>query len=144
MSDYPAMQEMIPHAEPMILLDRMTDWAPGAATCELKITSESPFATEDGVDTTVSIEYMAQTVAACLGYEALRGGAGVRVGVIIGCRRFNLHRATLPIGVATVCAKRVRGNDSLSHFECRVIRGTQIVADAVLTVYHAEKPPDAD
>lgn len=144
MSGYPALEELIPHSEPMVLLDRMTQWEDGYAVCEVTLTSRSKFVEAGAVDAMVSIEYMAQTVAACLGYEAYQVGQGVRMGMIIASRHFTLDEQAMPVGShLRVEAKRLRGNELLSHFDCIVEHHDgRRVASAQLTLYHAEKLPD--
>lgn len=144
MSAFPPIEELIPHAGPMVLVDGLTAWAEGSASCALTVRAYAPFVTDTGlVESAVTIEYMAQTVAACLGYEALRGGGGVRVGMIIACKRFVAHADTLQVGdVLAIDVKRVRGNEMLSHFDCYVRRRDEVFSEATLTLYHAEKPPD--
>lgn len=144
MSAFPPLEELIPHAGPMLLLDAMTSWGEGRSTCVLCVRERAPFVNAAGqVESAVTIEYMAQAVAACLGYESLRGGGNVRVGMIIACKRFVAHADKLQVGdVLTIDAQRVRGNEMLSHFDCRVLRGSELFSEATLTLYHAEKPPD--
>lgn len=141
---YPPIEELIPHAPPMVLIEELCDWAPGAASCALTVRERAPFVSARGtVESAVCVEYMAQTVAACLGYEALQGGAGVRVGMIIACKRFRAHAGALRVGDRLLIhARRVRGNDVLSHFDCHIERDGQALYEATLTLYHADKPPD--
>ncbi len=126
----------------MVLLDELVSWAPGEATCRMRLPESAPFAREGRVHAVACIEYMGQAVAACLGNEAFQSGEGVRVGMIIGCRSMTLHRTWIPEGTdLTVSVRRVRGNDTLSHFDC-VVSAADPVAEAVLTLYHASKPPE--
>jgi predicted hotdog family 3-hydroxylacyl-ACP dehydratase len=142
-SSFPPVEELIPHSGPMVLVDELVHWADGEATCQLRVREYAPFVNDGEVASAVTIEYMAQTVAACLGYEALRGGAGVRVGMIIACKKFVAHADALVVGDALVIeVKRVRGNEMLSHFDCRVLRRGEVFSEGTLTLYHAEKPPD--
>lgn len=143
---YPAMTELLPHGEGLVLLDRMLEWEPGRALCGAHITVDSPFFRDGGVDATVSIEYMAQAVAACLGYEAFRDGNGVRVGVIIATRELELREAFLPLQQdLDISVRRTRGNDSLSHFAASIAtkaEPSRIVASATMTLYHAKQVPE--
>jgi 3-oxoacyl-[acyl-carrier-protein] synthase I len=142
MREYPAIAELVPHSGPMVLLDTMTYWAPGEATCVMRVRAGMPFVKGDSLDCVAMMEPMAQTVAACLGYEAFQGGEGVRVGMIIGCRKFRIDVPALRVGDELVIqVSRIRGSDTLSHFECEARRGEERVATATLTLYHAEKPP---
>ena len=77
------------------------------------------------------------------GWIVARGGGGVRVGMIIACKRFAAHADKLLVGdLLTIDVKRVRGNEMLSHFDCFVRRRDEVFSEATLTLYHAEKPPD--
>lgn len=144
MSTYPALEELIPHSGPMVLLDHLAQWAPGYARCEVTLHPRSRFMEADGVDGLVCIEYMAQTVAACMGYDAYQVGEGVRVGMIIASRHFTLDEQWLPAGSQLrVEATLLRGNEMLSHFDCTVHHADgRLVATSQLTLYHAEKLPN--
>lgn len=137
-SSYPPIAELIPHGEPMVLLDELASWAPGVACCQVTIQEGSPFVSDGVVDITASIEYMAQAVAACLGYEALCAGDGIRAGVIIGCRQLLAHAQSLPLDRRLcVDVRRTRGNATLSHFDCSIRVGDELLVEAALSLYHA-------
>ena len=88
MSEFPPIAHLMPHSEPMVLLDRVLDWSPGRIECATQV-RENARLVEDGLLLApFTIEHMAQAVAVCLGYEAYRGGRGVRVGMIVSCRAF--------------------------------------------------------
>ena len=141
---YPPIEELVPHAGAMVLLEELLEWSAGHARCRLRIREGAPFVRERAVESVVTIEYMAQAVAACLGYEALLGGAGVRVGMIIGCKRFEAHADQLHVGdELEVSVQCVQGNEALSHFECRVLRAGTLFSEALLTLFHAEQLPGA-
>lgn len=142
---YPPLRELIPHDTPMLLLDALTAWAPGEATCRLVIRDGAPFVDDGVVESVVCIEYMAQTVAACLGYEARQSGGGVRVGMIIACRKLELDVPRLYVGEAfDIHVERSGGDDTLSQCDARVVRAGdgERVAAGRLTIFHAERPPD--
>ena len=81
-------------------------------------------------------------MAACLGYEAITGGAGVRVGMIIACKRFEAQQDQLQVGdTIEVEVRCIQGNEALSHFDCQVKRAGALFSTAVLTLYHAESLP---
>lgn len=138
---FPSIAQLVPHAEPMVLVDEMTEWVSGAATCTLVVRAHAPLVSDGSLLAPLLIEHMAQTVAACLGYEAFLGGEGARVGMIIACKKFSVHIPVVHVGDAlTIRVRRVRGNETLSHFDCHVTRGEAPVATAVLTLFHGEPP----
>ena len=139
---YPAIADLIPHAGAMVLLDALTDWEQGRARCVSTIREHAPFVIDGEVESVVTIEYMAQAVAACLGYEAITSGGGVRVGMIIACKRFEAHADRLRVGdVIEIDVRCIQGNESLSHFDCKLTRAGALFAESVLTLYHAPSLP---
>lgn len=141
-STYPAIADLVPHAGAMVLLDALREWQKGYARCSALIREHAPFVKHGRVSAEVTIEYMAQAVAACLGYEAITSGGGVRVGMIIACKRFEAHAAELHVGdLVEVEVRCISGNESLSHFEGKLLRAGALFSEAVLTLYHADSLP---
>lgn len=139
MSDFPPISLVVPHQEPMVLLDRIVDWAPGHIECALLVADGARFVDDGHLAAPFTIEHMAQAVAACLGYEAYRGGRGVRVGMIVACREFKALRPTASVGDdLRIRADRERGNETLSHFHCEICHEDDTFATATLTLFHGE------
>lgn len=82
------ISRMTPHKAPMLLLDRAVAMDEEAFESELTLGPDSPFCEGGEVGAWVGIEYMAQTVAAFAGAEALRHGKPVNVGFLLGTRRY--------------------------------------------------------
>ena len=139
MSDFPPIAMLVPHREPMVLLDRVVAWSPGTVECAMRVRSNARFVDDGILPAPFMIEHMAQSVAVCLGYEAYLGGRGVRVGMIVSCRAFRAHRESASAGDdLMVHANKERGNETLSHFHCEVRSGDEVFADATLTLFHGE------
>lgn len=128
----------------MVWLHALTGWKPGYAQCSARITPESPFVRSGRLNTVTFVEHMAQAVAVCLGYGAMRNGEDIRVGMVVACRKLELARASVPVGAQlVVCAQCLREVDSVSNFACSVeYEGAQI-ASAHMTLYHASEPPES-
>jgi predicted hotdog family 3-hydroxylacyl-ACP dehydratase len=144
MTRYPPVEDLVPHAPPALALDELVDYHDGIAHTRLLVRDDGLLVQDGHVDTVVAIEWMAQTVAACLGYEAFLGGVGVRVGMVVASRQFTIVRPRIDVGERLdVRAKRVRGTDDISSFEGEVRdeRG-ELVASALMTLVHGEKPPE--
>lgn len=153
MSEWPSVAQLIPHRDPMILLDEMLDWSKGRSRCGLEVRHGARFVDEGKLPAPFLIEHMAQSVAVCLGYEAFRGGRGVHVGMIVSCRSFEALVGEAHVGDRLlVSAEQKRANASVSSFDCRVNRledaarageGLEhsegdCLARATLTLYHGE------
>ena len=139
----PDVTELVPHQAPMLGLDRVTDYESGRALAEFTLRADSPFVRDGAVDSVATLEYMAQAVAACLGMEAYAEGEAVRVGMVIACRQMEVFRPALQVGEAfAVEARRVRGTESLSHFEAEIRDADgERVATSTLTLVHGMQPP---
>lgn len=143
MSAFPAISELVPHQRPMLGLDELVEYEKGRARARLVIHPDGLTVREGAVDAVMTLEYMAQTVAACLGMEAYAEGEEVRVGMVIACRQMAVHRPSLPVGSRYVVEARcVRGTESLSHFEAAVVdEAGATVATSTLTLVHGTQPP---
>lgn len=140
---YPPIEKLVPHGPPMRAIERLVEWAPGRAICELHVRDTMPFVQKGRVASVVTLEYMAQAVAACLGHEAYVSGGGIRVGMLIGLRRMELLRPSIAVGSRVLIeVERQRGNDEVSTFRGETRVGDTLVATAILTLFHAEHPPD--
>ena len=91
---YPPIAKLVPHGPPVRALERLREWEPGRAVCEVRVTRSLPFVHDDRLASVITLEYMAQAVAACLGHEAYVGrGAEVRVGMLIGVRQIQQDKS---------------------------------------------------
>lgn len=143
MSELPAVTELVPHQAPMLALERLTGWQLGKATGALTIREHNPLQRDGRIDSVMALEYLAQTVAACLGMEAYTGGGNVRVGMVIACRKMTIEQPFLEVGREyTTSVEQVRGTDSISHYDgtLRDDAGA-VVATATMTLVHGERPP---
>jgi predicted hotdog family 3-hydroxylacyl-ACP dehydratase len=143
MGAYPAITELVPHAAPILALEELVDADEGRACARLVVRADDPFARDGTVDAVVTLEYMAQAVAACLGWEARRAGRAVRVGMVVACREMRLERSSLPVGSELrIEVRRVHGTEASSHFDAEVRDSSGArVASATLTLVHGEAPP---
>lgn len=137
MSEFPAISQLIPHSEPMVLLDRLVAWSPGHAECSVRVRADMRLVENGVLDTPFTVEHMAQTVAVCLGYEAYRGGRSARIGMVVSCRGFRVHESGAPVGSELlISASQLRANETTSHFACEVHCGGKRLASAVLTLFY--------
>jgi predicted hotdog family 3-hydroxylacyl-ACP dehydratase len=142
MTTYPAITELVPHAAPMLVLDELVEARAGSARARMVVRADELFARAGSVDALVTFEYMAQTVAAYLGWEARSAGESVRVGMVVACREMVLARATLAVGEElTLEVRRVRGTAATSQFDATVHDAAgERVASAGLTLVHGAPP----
>lgn len=140
----PAVSELVPHQTPVLALERLTHWRIGAARGTMTVRPSNPFVYEGKLHTAMSLEYMAQCVAACLGMEAYREGGNVRVGMVVACRKMQIHKSAMRLGESyLVQADCVRGTDAISHYDGEIRESNgELVANCTMTLVHGEKPPE--
>ncbi len=137
------IEEVIPHSGRMILLDRMVAIEEGRLTAEVVLRADSMFVRSGRARAIVTVEYMAQTVAAYVGTLARSRGEPVEIGFLIGIRELTLATGTLEAGdVLEVEARHVWGDSKLGSFTTTTRRNGEVIADATLTVYRGELPPE--
>lgn len=141
---YPDIRMLVPHDGQMVLLDRVIASSTDALCAEVVISPESVFFDADagGVGAWVGIEYMAQAIAAQAGYCALLRGEAVKVGFLLGARRYQCSEALFALGcVLQVHAQHVlQGENGLGAFDCRIVRADTgaTVATATITVFQPD------
>lgn len=142
----PGIRQLVPHAGPMVLLDRVVEVDDNALCATVAIDADSMFYSADmaGVGSWVGVEYMAQAIAAHAGYLAWRAGRPVQVGFLLGARKYG---ATVPAFAAgstlyVRAALVLRGENGLSAFDCSIAlareAGAPALASATLTVFQPE------
>jgi len=142
--EYPPIEDLVPHGLPIRVVEEMLDWQPGKATCRLKVREHGPFVENGQVHTAVALEYLAQSVAACLGHEAYLGGGRIRVGMIIGVRKMEIFQPTIPVGTdIRTEVERIRGDEDVSTFRGEAYDGDHCLCVAHMILVHPEAPPSA-
>lgn len=140
----PDIRSLVPHSGTMVLLDRVVALADETLCAELVIKPDTLFCDGQGVGAWVGVEYMAQAVAAFAGYEARVRGRPVKVGFLLGSRRYQSHRPSFPVGstLHIHVQRALQGENGLGAFECRIDAledaGVMTVATASITVFQPD------
>lgn len=137
----PDIRSLVPHAGPMVMLDRVISVDEDSLLAEVRIRSDSLFCSADGVGAWVGIEYMAQAIGAWAGYNARLRGEPIKLGFLLGTRRYECRRPIFVLGsVLRVHARRVfQDENGLGSFECSIDNEGGRVATAIVTVF---QPPN--
>ena len=140
----PDIRSLVPHAGPMVLLDRVVSADADYLLAEVRIRSDSLFCNADGVGVWVGIEYMAQAIAAWAGCIARSRGEPVKLGFLLGTRRYECSRPIFVIGsLLQVHVRRVFQDESgLGSFECYIDDEQGRVATATVTVFQPHNVND--
>jgi predicted hotdog family 3-hydroxylacyl-ACP dehydratase len=137
------MERLLPHAPPMVLLDEALGYGDDEVATAVTIRADHPFATADGVPVHVGIELMAQTCGVYVGAHALACGEAVKVGFLLGTRRYRSNDDWFRLGDRL----EVRGvlvfrDEQMAVFDCRIERDGGVVAEAQLSVYQPNRVED--
>ncbi len=139
----PDIRSLVPHAGPMVLLDRVISVDEDSLLAEVRIRSDSLFCNTDGVGAWVGIEYMAQAIGAWAGYIAQLRGEPVKLGFLLGTRRYDCSRPIFVSGsVLRVHIQRVfQDENGLGSFECYIDDEEGRIATAAVSVF---QPPNVN
>ena len=135
----PAVAELLPHRPPMILIDEIVEVDEGSLTARVWLTESSMFVEDGKLPALVTLEYMAQSIAAFAGAIRRAEGKPVRVGLLIACREMELEVDSLSVGdELLVTVKQVWTGERLGSFDCFVTRGGEKISSASLSVYQGD------
>lgn len=140
-----SVAELLPHASPMMLLDKVVGWDKGQIIAALTVRAESPFFSEGlGIASYVGLEYMAQTCGLYAGIEALNLGQPVRLGFLLGTRNFSASTDWFLMGQQLIVeALEIYRQDTMGVFGCRILHNDVELASAQLNLYQPQDAPSA-
>jgi predicted hotdog family 3-hydroxylacyl-ACP dehydratase len=136
----PDIRTLLPHSGAMVLLDRMLSADEENLCAEVGIGPGSMFCGADGVGAWIGIEYMAQAVAAHAGHLARVRGEPVKIGFLLGSRRYECARPMFAVGsILRVHAQRVlQAENGLASYECWIEAVEERIATATVTVFQPD------
>ncbi|MCW5299975.1 3-hydroxylacyl-ACP dehydratase [Herbaspirillum lusitanum] len=143
---FPQIAALVPHAAPMLLLDRVISVDADKLCAQVAIVDDSLFltGTGTGVGAWVGIEYMAQAIAAWAGYHAQQRGEAVRIGFLLGSRRYDASVPYFATGstLHVEVEKLLQADNGLGSFACSIrdADSQQQLAQATISVF---QPHDA-
>jgi predicted hotdog family 3-hydroxylacyl-ACP dehydratase len=125
----------------MVLLDSVIGWEKGRLDAAVAIRLGIPFfQSGKGVPAHVGIEYMAQACGAYAGLEALEAGEAVRIGFLLGTRRYRAAVDWFKDGTQlTVTVSETFRDGSMGVFDCNILIDVREVAAAQLNVYQTDE-----
>jgi predicted hotdog family 3-hydroxylacyl-ACP dehydratase len=135
----PDIHTLVPHSGAMSLLGSLLAADAETLDAQVRITPDSMFCSGGAVGAWVGVEYMAQAVAAHAGFAAFQRGEPVRVGFLLGSRRYACTVPAFAVGsVLNIHVRRaLQGDNGLGAFDCRITDGQDgsELASATITVF---------
>ena len=134
-----SVPELLPHSRGMVLIDEAIGFGDGWVTAGVRIGEDSLFYEAGlGVPAWVGIEYMAQTVALYSGILAKRGGEDIKIGLLLGTRRYEALTDYFLLGsYLQIHAHEEWQDGQMAVFDCR-IEGDKCLAKARLNAYRPQ------
>ena len=134
--------KLLPHTGKMVLLDSVIECSESRVVALATIQKDCillPTDTATHLPTYLSIEIMAQTVGAWAGAVALSQGEKVRIGFLLGTRRFDMPVAEIPVGTQLRCEATLSWQDDtgMGVFDCVMLdnQNNNTIATASLNLY---------
>lgn len=138
------LEELLPHSGPMILIDEALGSGEGWASAGVRVGEDSLFYQAGlGVPAWVGIEYMAQTVALYAGICAKQAGTDIRMGFLLGTRRYQAATDYFRLGsLLQTTVHEVWQDGNMAVFDCQICcnEGGRQLAEARLNVFQPEDP----
>ena len=115
--------ELIPHREPMLLLNKIVDVGEKSSSSEIIISHASSFFIESkGVPSWIGVEYMGQTAALIAGYQLKQGAVTPHLGLLLGTRKYEAFTAWFKEGeeLLVSCQEFAVVGEQLATFLCEI------------------------
>ena len=136
----PAIESLIPHRAPMLLVDGIVGEADDGLTCSAHVPEGCAIVAAGAAPAIAAIEAAAQTAAVWEALRARRTGEGVgRMGFLVSARDVELHDSRLPAGMPLVASARLVAHAGpLSHYRVEVTCETHPVLRGTIGAYLEE------
>ena len=136
MTTFP-IADLLPHAPPMVLLDHVLACSGERLIAHVTIRADSEFCVAGQVGVWVGIEYMAQAIAAWSGWQARQRGESVKIGYLLGTRRFEAMVAGFLVGdqLEIEIAREFQADNGLARFRAEIRKDGVVCAAASVSVF---------
>ncbi|CAM2838834.1 hotdog family protein [Vibrio diazotrophicus] len=138
MTELPAIETLLPHDNPMILVDRALSIGATSIHSQVDIDKHLMFFNSETktVPAYVGIEFMAQSIAAWSGYQALQKGQQPPIGFLLGSRRYATECDQFTQGqTLDIFADQVMEDNGMAVFSGRIEYQGNTIAQCQLNVY---------
>ncbi len=139
MSSFPAIEQILPHRAPMLLLAEVLEHDAKRTVCRVDLARAHLFQAPDGsVAPWIGLELLAQCVAAHAGIRAWLEGKPPKPGLFLGTRRSRFHTQRISADPSLrASVEHLRGEQGLARFEARLYTAEpdRSLVTGVLSVY---------
>ena len=127
---------LLPHDGGMVLIAEPAAFGDHWAEASVRIGEDSLYYRSGrDVPSWVGAEYMAQTIALYAGIGARQAGEDIKIGLLIGCRRYEAYTEKFSLGsLLTIYVEEVWQDNQMGVFDC-MIKDRGDIARAQLNVF---------
>ncbi|MFK7829768.1 MAG: hypothetical protein AB8B57_08330 [Congregibacter sp.] len=128
----PAILELIPHREPMLLIHELIDVNASHSVAVVHIDESLPFYRSSlGIPAAIGMEYMGQAAALIAGFQEQQGQLTEHLGFLLGARDYKVSAPYFKSGTSlrVHCQETAVVGEGLARFDCSI---TQIDTDQIL------------
>ena len=133
------VEQLLPHRGDMVLIDQIIDEGDGYGAASVKVDAASKFFEEEinGIRAFIGLEWMAQTIAALAGIEALKNNKPVQVGFLLGSRKYEPSKNVFERDEEYIIRveQMYKEDNGLGSFQCSIHQGDELIADSKLNVF---------
>ena len=132
--------QTLPHSGDMLLLEEVLDYGAEHVRASVRIRADSPFCESSGVPAWVGLEYMAQTIGVYSGIERLQQDEQLKIGLLIGTRRYEAATPFFTVGMTLRVSARLLlwDENNLFVFDCSIDDGERKLAWGEIKAFRPE------
>jgi predicted hotdog family 3-hydroxylacyl-ACP dehydratase len=134
---YLPVELYLPHRSPMVLVDRLVSDDGEGVVVETVVRPDGLFVVDGAMPAWVGLELMAQAIGVFAGRRSREREEEVRLGFLLGTRRFTAQVDGFPVGARLTVEARMEivSEQGLAVFKCRILHEGVEVADALMNVF---------
>ena len=139
--DIPPIEELIPHRDTMLLLDKVAEFEEKSVLGECVPAHNAWYSDESGnMPAWIGIELMAQTVAAHVALIKRMKGLPPKMGILLGTRKYHSEVESFIAGdiLKIRVVQLFMDSGGMGAYECSIASGEMVRATALLKVFEPE------
>lgn len=143
MQSHEPVEQLVSHRGNMLMVESLLAWDAESASVRVNPASSALFAQPDGtIPAWVALEYMAQAIAAYAGKAARAKGESVKLGFLLGTRKFSSSVDSFhPEDPLVVTVRKLLHDESnLVLFSCHLFLNDEEVATAEIKATQPDNP----
>lgn len=143
MSEYQQAEHYLPHAAPMVLIERVLRVAEEEARCQVRVSADgvlAPFLNQQGaLPGWFGMEIIAQTIGVWSGWHGRQHHSTPRPGMLLGGRGYRCQQAQFPPGsLLDIHVSLLMRDEKIGSFNGMITIGDEIWASGRLNTYQPD------